>query len=173
MTRSPIATRPFAASLLAAILVAACTGGTASAPSASGAPTASPAPASPAASSSAPARPSASPGSQMIPPSPRTSPITGEVPTDIMARVRALLAKKVGGGDAARATVEVAQSVTWPDGSLGCPQPGMMYTQMVVPGYHVVLALDGTKYDYRIGLGGTPSLCESSLPHAASPAAHS
>ena len=26
-----------------------------------------------------------------------------------------------------------AESVTWPDGSLGCPQPGLLYTQVLVP----------------------------------------
>ncbi len=26
-------------------------------------------------------------------------------------------------------------SVTWPDGGLGCPEPGLMYTQALVPGY--------------------------------------
>ena len=28
-----------------------------------------------------------------------------------------------------------AQSVVWNDGSLGCPEPGMMYTQALVNGY--------------------------------------
>jgi hypothetical protein len=31
-----------------------------------------------------------------------------------------------------------AEQVTWPDGSLGCPEPGMMYTQSLVPGFRVV-----------------------------------
>ena len=30
-----------------------------------------------------------------------------------------------------------AEAVTWSDGSLGCPEPGMMYTQALVPGYRV------------------------------------
>lgn len=30
-----------------------------------------------------------------------------------------------------------AEQVTWPDGSLGCPQPGLMYTQMLVEGFRV------------------------------------
>ena len=41
----------------------------------------------------------------------------------------------------ARADIKVlsAEAVTWPDGSLGCPQPGMMYTQALVPGFRIVL----------------------------------
>ena len=31
-----------------------------------------------------------------------------------------------------------AEKVTWPDGSLGCPQPGLMYTQMLVAGFRIV-----------------------------------
>jgi len=178
MTRPTIATRPLAAPLLAALLLAACTGGAASAPSASAVPasSASTAPVASAVSSAAasPVRPDATPSGHVIPPLyASVPPVTGEVPADIMARVRAELAAKIGDAAAASATVEVSAAVTWPDGSLGCPQPGMMYTQMVVEGYQVVLAVGTTKYDYRIGLGGTPSLCESRLPHAASPAAPS
>jgi hypothetical protein len=31
-----------------------------------------------------------------------------------------------------------AEQLTWSDGSLGCPEPGQMYTQMLVPGFRVV-----------------------------------
>ena len=178
MTRPTIATLPLAAPLLAALLLAACTGGAASVPSSSAGPggSASTGPAaSPVASAvSSPGRPDATASGRPNPPLfASESPVTGEAPADIMARVRAQLAAKIGETAAASATVEVSQAVTWPDGSLGCPQPGMMYTQMVVEGYQVVLAVGTTKYDYRIGLGGTPSLCESRMPHATSPAAPS
>ncbi len=41
-----------------------------------------------------------------------------------------------------------AEAVTWSDGSLGCPQPGMMYTQALVPGYRVRIEADGQVLDY-------------------------
>jgi len=31
--------------------------------------------------------------------------------------------------------------VSWPDGSLGCPQPGRVYSQAVVPGQQLVLTV--------------------------------
>lgn len=31
------------------------------------------------------------------------------------------------------------EDVTWPDGALGCPEPGMSYTQALVPGTRLVL----------------------------------
>jgi hypothetical protein len=55
-------------------------------------------------------------------------------------------------------TVIDARAVTWPDGSLGCPEPGMMYTQVLVDGMLVVLEADGRHYEYH---GGDPLfLCE-------------
>jgi hypothetical protein len=59
-------------------------------------------------------------------------------------------------------TVVAAREVTWPDGSLGCPEPGMMYTQALVDGTLVVLEADGQRYEYH---GGTPLvLCENPKP---------
>jgi len=51
-------------------------------------------------------------------------------------------------------------AVTWPNGSLGCPKPGMMYTQALVDGYQVVVKAGGTTYDYRFGNTSVPRLCE-------------
>ena len=39
--------------------------------------------------------------------------------------------------------------VTWRDGSLGCPEPGQMYTMALVPGHQLILAVDGTKASYH------------------------
>lgn len=46
-------------------------------------------------------------------------------------------------------TVVEARAVTWPDASLGCPQPGMAYAQVLTPGYRVVLEAGGQTYDYH------------------------
>jgi hypothetical protein len=52
-----------------------------------------------------------------------------------------------------------AEGVTWSDGSLGCPQPGMMYTQALVPGYRVRIQVGGQVLDYHAGRSGQPTLC--------------
>jgi len=52
-----------------------------------------------------------------------------------------------------------ADAVTWGDGSLGCPEPGMMYTQALVPGYRVRLEAGGAVLDYHASARGRPSLC--------------
>lgn len=58
-------------------------------------------------------------------------------------------------------TVVSAEAVTWGDTSLGCPQPGMRYAQVVTDGTRIVLAHDGTDYAYHSGGDRrSPFLCE-------------
>jgi len=52
-----------------------------------------------------------------------------------------------------------AESVQWSDTSLGCPEPGMMYAQVITPGYKFVLEHEGKQYDYHAGQGRV-ILCE-------------
>jgi hypothetical protein len=58
-------------------------------------------------------------------------------------------------------TILKAVSITWNDGSLGCPEPGKFYTQALVPGAQIVVSLGDQRYDYRFGGGSTPKLCET------------
>lgn len=58
-------------------------------------------------------------------------------------------------------TIVAAEAKTWSDGSLGCPQPGMSYTQALVDGSRVLLEADGRLYAYHAGSEGEPFLCES------------
>ena len=52
-----------------------------------------------------------------------------------------------------------AEAVTWPDGSLGCPRPGMGYTQALVPGYRIRLRAHGASLDYHASRNGRLVLC--------------
>src|SRR4029453_5516856 len=45
--------------------------------------------------------------------------------------------------------VKSAEPVEWSDSSLGCPQPGMMYAQVITPGYLIVLDANGNEYEYH------------------------
>ncbi len=71
------------------------------------------------------------------------------------------------GVDASEVEVFTAEAVTWNDGSLGCPQPGMSYTQALVPGYRVVLEVDGEQLHFHSDSSGEFGLCEDPLPGAA------
>lgn len=90
---------------------------------------------------------------------PTGAPVTGEVPPDVLASVVADAASRAGTAEADVVVVR-GESVTWSDGSLGCPQPGMSYTQAITPGYWVVLDVAGTEYDYRATARGSFVLCE-------------
>jgi len=57
-------------------------------------------------------------------------------------------------------TVVSADAVSWGDTSLGCPQPGMRYAQVVTDGTRIVLEHDGATYAYHSGGDRSPFLCE-------------
>lgn len=82
------------------------------------------------------------------------------IPEDVWSAVLADLATRTDGPVAP--TVVTAEAVTWRDGSLGCPEPGMAYTQALVDGYQVVVDVGGQRYDYRVGAGSTVRLCTAS-----------
>jgi hypothetical protein len=52
-----------------------------------------------------------------------------------------------------------ALRVTWPDGSLGCPEPDMQYTQALVPGWRIFLRANGRTLDYHAAANGHVILC--------------
>ena len=56
-------------------------------------------------------------------------------------------------------TVALVQSVTWSDGSMGCPEQGMFYTQALVDGVRIELTVDGTSYWYHQGGTNPARLC--------------
>ncbi len=91
------------------------------------------------------------------------APVTGEVPATLMDQARSDLATRTGLDPATFSTVR-AEQVVWADGSLGCPAPGTMYTQMLTPGYWIQLDAGGKTYDYRSTDAGPVHLCEQPNP---------
>jgi hypothetical protein len=51
------------------------------------------------------------------------------------------------------------ERVTWRDGSLGCPQPGMAYTQALIPGWRIELAVGSTSVIYHASEQGRVVHC--------------
>lgn len=49
----------------------------------------------------------------------------------------------------------------WRDASLGCPQEGMMYAQVITPGYLIILAAADQQYEYHTDLTTNVVLCEA------------
>lgn len=68
---------------------------------------------------------------------------TPEGNADIETAARDLLTEEVGEGEF---VLDSSESVQWPDASLGCPQEGMMYAQVLTPGHKLVFSLAGSTY---------------------------
>lgn len=87
----------------------------------------------------------------------------GHVPDDLLAQLVADVAD-LASVDAAAVEVIRAQQVIWSDASLGCPQPGRSYAQVLTNGYWVVLQTAGIAFDYRAADDGEFSRCIEGLP---------
>ncbi len=84
------------------------------------------------------------------------------IPEAIWEEIQAHVADQSDSPDAP--TVETAEAVTWNDGSLGCPQPGMAYTQALVPGYRIVLEVEGRALNFHASESGQVVLCDDPRP---------
>ncbi len=73
------------------------------------------------------------------------------LPDHIRSFVLADAAKRTGTRSGDPAIIE-SVAITWPDGSLGCPERNMYYPQLPTAGYRVVVLGDGRTYDYRVAL---------------------
>lgn len=94
-----------------------------------------------------------------VPAGPATAPAAAMgAPAGIIEAARADAARRSG---LALATLQVvaAQSVTWPDASLGCPRKGLLYPQALVPGYQVKLKVGDQVWDYHASERGAVMLC--------------
>ena len=67
------------------------------------------------------------------------------------------------GCDPAEIGVQEVLRATWRDSSLGCPQPGMMYLQVLTPGYRIRLQHAGADYLLHTDRGSRAILCPEAL----------
>lgn len=141
----PIFMRGPLALVTAALLMAACGGGGIDPGVGSLPPNAGPEPAVAPVSSEPGDGPAPSP--ERVEPLP--APITGEVPDDLLAPVLEDATNRSGIAIGELVVVR-SEFVEWPDGSLGCPEPGVLYTQAIIPGYRVEIEADGLILDYRL-----------------------
>ena len=109
------------------------------------------------------------PISEMNPIPPFTPTPGGKIPMTIEPGLEFLIKQAVAdlsqrlGIDQESIQVLEAKSVTWPDGSLGCPQPGMQYIQVLMDGAYILLHAEGKDYPYHSGGSRPPFLCEQNL----------
>ena len=91
--------------------------------------------------------------------------------SELQALIRAAVADAARrtGVDPTSIAVALAEPVTWPDSSLGCPQPGRSYMQVLVAGYLIRLSAGKEQLEYHAGAHGEPFYCAAgrSTPPAA------
>jgi probable HAF family extracellular repeat protein len=80
--------------------------------------------------------------------------LIGEVKEDLAQRLSI---------DAAQISLIKAEDVVWPDGCLGCQQPGMGCTLLAEDGYRIQLDFDGTIYEYHSGRDTHFIYCENPI----------
>lgn len=91
---------------------------------------------------------------------PTALPELGEAPADVVAAVVQDARATVGLAAEVPVTIVRAEAVTWPDGSLGCPEPGASYLAAPVAGYWIELEASDRRLDYRVPLDGRFRLCQ-------------
>ena len=74
---------------------------------------------------------------------------------EVIQAARADAGRRAG----ADAAVRSVDSVTWRDGSLGCPQPGRLYTQALVPGWRIRIDAGGQLFQYHANRRGAWLWC--------------
>ncbi|MEO8278479.1 MAG: hypothetical protein ABI564_02235 [Ideonella sp.] len=78
---------------------------------------------------------------------------------DSAVRLARADAARLTGAPADSLTLISAERVTWSNGSIGCPMPGIEYTQALVPGFRVRLRGPAGELDYHSAERGGVLLC--------------
>ena len=112
----------------------------------------------------------AAPAAEPVAPSPEVGAPASSTPTistpDPKGFARTALAAWLGIPEES-VQVILVESVEWPDASLGCPQPGQAYTQVVTPGFRFTLQVAGRPYLVHTDLSHLAVVCsEDGVPSA-------
>lgn len=94
----------------------------------------------------------------MAPASGQVQPLPGS--ENALAAATADLAERTG-VPASDISLVSLEAVDWSDASLGCPQEGYMYAQVITPGFSMILSAQGQQYEYHTDqAGNNVVLCE-------------
>jgi len=90
------------------------------------------------------------------------SPVSGPNASGSEAAVRAAVNDLAARLKVAPETVQVVSvaAADWSDTSLGCPQPGMFYAQIIVQGYKIVLSAGDAQTEYHADRKGRVVTCK-------------
>jgi hypothetical protein len=111
-----------------------------------------------------------SPGTTIASDTPTTSPPTSQAtdrtsttprPSSENEVVRAATADLADHLEIPEEEIDVVEvnHVDWPDASLGCPEEGRIYAQVITPGLEIILRAEVEDYHYHSGPEQEPILC--------------
>jgi hypothetical protein len=113
------------------------------------------------------------PETQAIPTSPtegEATQMTSSLPTPadpglqrLIEKAKGDLAQRLSISSPQINLVEIAE-VEWSDSSLGCPQPGMDYLQVITPGYLILLEVNAQTYEYHSNRDTYFVYCDNQSP---------
>jgi len=105
----------------------------------------------------------------VTPPQPAVAPLVSPVPGSNLSpeeqqAVAAALqdAATQLGVAASELSLQQIEAREWGDSSLGCPQPGNLYSQIVTPGFLIVINSRGKQLEYHSDTRGRVVLCRES-----------
>ena len=108
------------------------------------------------------APPTRIPDIETLTPLPAGEPVsTAQIPRAVRRAVVTDAAKRFNVAESA-VVLARAEQLTWSDGSLGCPEPGRMYTQMLVAGFRVVATTGAGALTYHTDSRGIAVTCLAS-----------
>lgn len=153
------------------LLLEACASGPSAEPSPTGESTARPASATTSAAGTTPSETPASPSQATAGATPsaraNSSTTTSARPTSLPDEAKSIdlarqdLAKREG-VPADQIGVVSVQPVAWPTTALGCPRPGVLYAQLVTPGYRITLKVGNQTFEYHSDRGRRVVTCGNS-----------
>ncbi len=91
-------------------------------------------------------------------PSPTSVPASASLTTQATQTARQIAADALGVAPD-QVKVLAIKPVDWSDASLGCPEPDMMYGQVVTPGYQAQVEVDGQVHDVHMDDNGHGVVC--------------
>jgi hypothetical protein len=104
------------------------------------------------------------------PPQGDSTAMTPEIPTpatsgleNLIETAKADLAQRLAISTDQIILVEATEA-EWSDSSLGCPQPDMLYLQVITPGYRILLESNGTQYEYHSNRDSYVIYCDNANP---------
>lgn len=79
------------------------------------------------------------------------APPNTNIPDDLIAKIKIDVSSRYK-IDQKEITIAKVEKTDWPNSSLGCPKPGMLYLQMITRGYTVTVSAQGKNYTYHTSL---------------------